>query len=72
LRALAASLVLIFHSVPEYVAGDWFVETDGSTVRSRLMGSRFLSGMDGFFDYKHERQERLAEIKAAREANISF
>jgi hypothetical protein len=72
LRNLAASLVLILHSVPDYVAGDWFVEADGTTVKWRFMCSRFLSGMDSYFDYKHERQERLAEIAAARAVNIKF
>ncbi len=72
LRSLAASLVMIFHSTPDYVAGDWLVEDDGSTVRWRFMSSRFLSGMDSYFNYKHERRDRLAEISAAREANIKF
>jgi hypothetical protein len=31
-RGLACSLVLLFHSVPSWVAGDWLVEEDGSTV----------------------------------------
>lgn len=71
-RVLAATLVLILHSVPEYVAGDLLVEDDGSTVRWRFMRSRFLAGMDSHFDYKAERQGRLAEIAAARTANIRF
>jgi hypothetical protein len=28
--------------------------------------------IDEYFDYKHERQANLAEIKASRQARISF
>jgi hypothetical protein len=71
-RALAASLVLIFHSVPEFVAGDWLVESDGATVAWYFMGSRFIAAMDAHFDYKHERQKQLVRIQADRAANIRF
>jgi hypothetical protein len=71
-RTLAASLVLILHSVPDYVAGDLLVQDDGSPPNWYFMASRFISGMDAHFDYKHERQERLAEIAAARATNIKF
>jgi hypothetical protein len=71
-RVLAASLVLVFHSVPPYVAGDWLVRGDGSTVDSHFLGSRFLAGIDAHFDYKHERKSRLAEIAAARAARVRF
>jgi hypothetical protein len=71
-RTLAASLVLIFHSVPDWVAGDWLVEQDGKTVDWYFTASRFIAGMDSFFDYKFERQDRLQTIIAARDANVSF
>jgi hypothetical protein len=71
-RSLATSLVLIYHSVPDYVAGDWLVECDGSTIEWYFMASRFLGAMDAHFDYKAERQTRLAEIAAGREAKIKF
>jgi hypothetical protein len=32
-RCLAVSLALIFHSVPDWVAGDWLVDSDGRTTR---------------------------------------
>ena len=57
-RGLAASLVLLFHSVPEYVAGDWLVEENG--------------GMDSNFDYKHERQADLTVIRSTRQARVKF
>lgn len=71
-RGLAASLVLLFHSVPPYVAGDWLVEDDGASVDWYFAGSRFVAGLDSHFDYKHERQSRLAEIRAARDAAVKF
>jgi hypothetical protein len=71
-RTLAASLVLIFHSVPDWVAGDWLVEQDGDTIDWYFTASRFIAGMDSFFDYKFERQDRLQTIMAARDANVSF
>ncbi len=71
-RALSCSLVLLLHAVPDYVAGEWFVEANGDTVDWHLMGARFLADMDAHFDYKHERQDRLAEIRAARLARIAF
>lgn len=71
-RGLAISLTLLFHSVPSYVAGDWMVEDNGSTVAWYFTGSRFLAGVDRYFDYKHERQDRLAEIQEVRRAAIRF
>ena len=71
-RGLAISLALLFHSVPPYIAGDWMVEDDGSTVAWYFSGSRFLAGIDAHFDYKVERQQRLAEIQDARRQAIGF
>lgn len=71
-RGFAASLVLLFHAVGDYVAGDFLVDSDGSTVDSYFLGSRFIAGMDEYFDYKAERQARLNEVQAARTVNIRF
>lgn len=71
-RGLAASLVLLFHSAPQYVAGDWLVEENGATVDWHFMGSRFFAGMDSYFDYKHERQAKLVDIRSLREARVIF
>jgi hypothetical protein len=71
-RGLAVSLTLLLHSVPGYVAGDWLVEADGSTTAWVFTGSRFIAGIDSYFDYKHERQENLDAIKAARNKAIRF
>lgn len=71
-RGLVVSLVFLFHSVPEYVAGDWLVEDDGATVNWYFTGSRFIAGIDSYFDYKHERQTRAGDIRATRDAAIRF
>jgi hypothetical protein len=71
-RSLAASLVLIFHSVPEWVAGDWLVEDDGATVLWYFTRSRYISAIDSHFDYKAERQHCLSDVISARGANVRF
>ena len=71
-RGLAISLTLLFHSVPEYVAGDWLVEPNGSTTTWVFTESRFIAAIDSHFDYKHERQENLNAIKATRNELIRF
>ena len=71
-RGFAASLVLLLHSVPEYVAGDWLMDSDGSTRDSYFVASRFIAAMDGYFDYKHERQANLKAIQTARGNRVAF
>jgi hypothetical protein len=71
-RGFAASLVLLFHSVGEYVAGDFLVDDDGKTVISYFLGSRFIAMMDGYFDYKFERQAQLKAIQETRAAALRF
>ena len=43
-RCVACSLVLLLHSIPDYVSGDWLVENDGSTVEWYFTASRFVAG----------------------------
>jgi hypothetical protein len=71
-RSLACSLVLLFHSVPEYVAGDWLVSSDGTTTNWYFMESRFFAAMDSYFDYKAERQPHLEDVRARRLTRIRF
>jgi hypothetical protein len=71
-RSLAASLVMLFHAVPDYVAGDWLVEQNGESTKWYFMTSRFIAGIDSYFDYKHERQADLGAILAAREKALVF
>jgi len=71
-RGLALSLVFLFHAVPEYVAGDWLVQADGLSNPWYYRKSRFLASMDAHFDYKHERQSSLTEIRAMRLQDVTF
>jgi hypothetical protein len=71
-RAFSASLVLLLHSVPSWVAGDWLVERDGSTTEWYFTKSRYIAAIDATFDYKHERKNNLQEVQNARSSRISF
>lgn len=71
-RGLAVSLTLLFHSVPEYVAGNWLVEPDGTTTTWVFAESKFIAGIDSHFDYKHERQDKLDAMKATRTKGTRF
>jgi hypothetical protein len=71
-RGLAASLVLLFHSAPEYVAGDWLVNPDGTTMTSYFSASQYIAGIDSYFDYKQERQTNLEAVQTARANRIAF
>lgn len=71
-RIYSCALVLLFHSVPAYVAGDWFVERDGSTAEWFFTRSRFLSMIDAAHDYKFERQCVLKEVALARKDSVAL
>lgn len=71
-KTLAASLALLFHSVPGYVAGDFFVAADGRSPEWFFEKSRYLVGIDSYFDYKHERKSLITTIAAERSAKIEF
>jgi hypothetical protein len=71
-RGLAASLVFLFHAVPEYVAGDWLVGPNGERQASLFEQSRFIAHIDEYFDYKHERQAHLDSLKRARWAAVTY
>lgn len=71
-RGLALSLVFLFHAVPQYVTGDWFVEPDGSSVEWPFLESKFIAYIDEEFDYKAERQAKLEEIRAKRWAGVRY
>ncbi|WP_312363071.1 hypothetical protein [Ensifer sp.] len=71
-RGLAASLVLLFHSVPQFVAGELLVDRDGNGPDWYFAGSRFVAAVDSEYDYKHERQARLQQIQELRRSKIFF
>jgi hypothetical protein len=68
----AASIVFISHSVPQYVVGDWHVDSNGELKNWYYMKSRYVSEIDSTLDYKHERKEILERIKAERAAGVAF
>jgi hypothetical protein len=71
-RAFAASLVLLLHSAPSWVAGDWLVEPDGSTTEWYFTKSRYIAAIDASFDYKSERKDNLQEVQNTRRLRIAF
>lgn len=65
-------LIMLFHSVPLYVVGDLFVESDGYTSDLVCLGSKYIAIIDECFDYKHERQDKISEIKEKRTTHIRY
>lgn len=71
LRILLTAFVYIAYSVPSYAVGDFFVDSDGSSHRWSLSRSRYVALLDESFDYKHERQASLADIRKMRWDNVA-
>ena len=71
-RIYAVSIIFMMHGVPDYVTGDWLVESDGSSNSWYFSASKFIASIDQQFDYKHERKSKLDEIKEKREMNTRF
>lgn len=65
-RVLACCIVFLLHSVPPYVAGDFFVDEYGSSPSWIYSESRFIALLGQRSDYKHERQKQLSQIRANR------
>jgi hypothetical protein len=68
----ALILVFLFHSIPSYVVGDWLVNSDGSSNTWYFRKSKYIAGIDSYFDYKHERQSQLEIIQEARKKIVEF
>lgn len=71
-KVFAVVLVMIFHSVAQYVVGDFMVEPSGETVNWYFNKSKYISIIDQQFDYKHERQSILSKLKAQRLERVTF
>lgn len=71
-RTLAASIVLLLHGVPRYVAGDLLVESDGTSRDRFFAQSRFIASIDAKFDYKHERKGDIDDVLQKRQSVVSF
>ncbi len=67
-------LTLFLHSIPSNFVGDFMVDRniDGRLVGWHFSKSKYLADIDSYFDYKHERQEFLEEIRDTRTRNIAF
>ncbi len=73
LDGLTYSLVLLLHSVYEYVAGDLLVDNDDGASNPWLFaGSKYIAEIDAHFDYKHERKAHLEKIVEIRTSRIYY
>lgn len=71
-RVFTVVLVMIFHSVEQYVVGDFMVEPNGETVSWYFNRSKYINIIDQQFDYKFERQSILSKLKTERLERVSF
>ncbi len=71
-RVLATVIVMIFHSVAQYVVGDFMVEPNGQSVKWYFNKSKYVTIIDQKFDYKHERQSILSTLKKQRLEQVKF
>lgn len=71
-QTLAASIVLLLHGVPSYVAGNLLVESDGASRDWFFAQSRFIASVDAMFDYKHERKCVINNVVRQRQSLIRF
>ena len=62
----------MMHSIPEYISGDWLVESNGKTIDWIFTKSKYIADIDSFFDYKHERKNQLKEITEKRAERIKY
>jgi hypothetical protein len=71
-RTLAASIVLLLHGVPSYVAEDLLLEGDGTSREWFFAQSKFIASIDAHFDYKHERKAVIDAVRRKRQSVVSF
>ena len=65
-KVLIVVIVFIFHSVAQYVVGDFMVDPNGETLKWYFNKSRYINLIDEKFDYKFERQDKLLRLKQER------
>lgn len=70
-KMYSASIVFISHSIPQYVVGNWHVDTSGELKNWYYMKSKYVAEIDSTLDYKHERKEILNRVQAERAACVS-
>lgn len=71
-RTFSCVLVYLFHAVPNYVVGDLLFNRDGSSFAWHFDQSGYIALVDATFDYKHERQANLDEVRARRQRTVRF
>ena len=71
-KVFSIVLVMIFHSVAQYVPGDFLVEPNGETINWYFNQSKYINLIDEEFDYKHERQSILDKLKKDRIERVKF
>lgn len=71
-RMYAASIVFISHSLPQYVIGDWHVDSSGELICWYYIKSKYIAEIDSTLDYKHERQHILEKVQAERIECVEF
>lgn len=69
-HACAIGVVLAFHVVGQAFTGDMLVDGLDLADGWPFHASPFVAKVDAAFDYKHERQDRLAEVAARRAARV--
>ena len=69
-KVFSQVIVFIFNAVPQYVVGDYLVESNGDINNWYFKKSRYISLIDETFDYKHERQNKLEKLKTERQQNV--
>lgn len=68
-RVFSYICVLLFNSMPQFVVGDFMEPRPKEWYFHK---SKFIAKVDEEFDYKHERQATLAELKVRRTKEIEF
>ena len=71
-KVFLSVLVFIFHSVEQYVAGDYFVEPNGESLRWYFDKSKFINLIDARFDYKAERNGIIDKLIKERIDRTKF
>ncbi len=69
-KVFSQVIVFIFNAVPQYVVGDYLVESNGGINNWYFKKSKYISLIDETFDYKHERQNKLEKLKIERQRNL--
>ena len=70
LDATTYAVVITFHVIGPSFTGDILVDALDQHDRWPFHASRFIAAIDGYFDYKAERQSQLAAIRARRASRV--